>query len=222
MPLTITQVTIIQDTTWGIMSGTTWDTTPVITPATDPAHASASGLPQRFSSRNIHRPVAIEIGDRLDALMLLFQQPESAAAYDVLQSAGTPELQRIFHALASTHDPHTRESLMMALKILAMYQTKQGAQCVVEAARKPFLPNNEFWGVVLDQFDLKHPQAMEVMRQLSTPLPPGMIGVALLDMANELESEGDEFPHPFDTEAGMARGVRSMFTPTRWWPAAWS
>ena len=37
------------------------------------------------------------------------------------------------------------------------------------------------------------------------PLPHGMIGVALLDMANELESAGDEFPHPFDTEEGTAR-----------------
>ncbi len=31
---------------------------------TDPAPASDSGLPQRFSSRNTHLPVAIEIGDR--------------------------------------------------------------------------------------------------------------------------------------------------------------
>ncbi|HEY5311575.1 MAG TPA: hypothetical protein VIK18_03620 [Pirellulales bacterium] len=141
----------------------------------------------------------------LDALMPLFQQVESAAAYDVLRSTGTPELERLFHAFAGSRDPHTHESLMMALKILAMYQTKQGTQCVVDAARKPFLPNNELWGVVLEQFDLKHPQAMEVIRQLSTPLPPGMIGVALLDTANELESEGNEFPHPLDTEAGVAR-----------------
>jgi hypothetical protein len=156
---------------------------------------------------SLPRPKGDKVPTRpvLDAMLLLFQQVESAAAYDVLQSKGTPELDRIFQALSGSHDPHTHDSLMMTLKILAMYHTKAGTQCVVDAARKPFLPKNEFWGVVLEQFDSKHPQSMEVIRQLSTPLPPGMIGVALLDTANELESEEDEFRHPFDTEAGVAR-----------------
>lgn len=157
--------------------------------------------------KSLPRPKASKVPTRpvLDALLPLFQQVQSAAAYDVLKAQGSPELERIFHALAGSHDPHTHDSLMMVLKVLAMYQTKQGTKCVVDAARKPFLPNNEYWGVVLQEFDSKHPQAMEVIKELSTPLPHGMIAVALLDTANELESEGDEFPHPFDTEAGVAQ-----------------
>ena len=140
----------------------------------------------------------------LDALLLLFQQVESAAAYDVLQTDGTPELCRIYHALSASRDPHVRHSMMLVLKVVAMYHTEQGTKLVIAAARKPYQPENEFWSVILDQFDARHPHAMEVVKQLSAPLPQGMIAVALLDMVNNLESSENEFPHPFDTEAGIA------------------
>ena len=109
-------------------------------------------LPRPHRDKLPTRPV-------LDALGVLFQQVETTEAYDVLQAEGTPELCRIFTDLENSHDPHTRHSLMLVLKILAMYKTEQGTQCVVKAALKPFQADDELWTLVLEQFDDKHPQA---------------------------------------------------------------
>lgn len=170
-------------------------------PVTTPAEAQQicamlKTLPHAKGSKVPTRPV-------LDALLLLFQQVESASAYDVLQTDGTPELIRIYQRLSASRDAKIRHSMMLLLKIAAMYHTEAGTKLVIAAAKEPYQPENDFWSVILDQFDARHPQARELVKQLSTPLPQGMIAVALLDAVNDLESAGEEFPHPFDTEAGI-------------------
>lgn len=142
----------------------------------------------------------------LHSLTALFQTVESteAPAYEVLRNEGLPHLIRIFKAEAAKDDEEFENDLLFVLKILAIYGTREGAEVVVDAARKPLAPDDYLWNVILLAF-ADHPHRSLVFDALSNPLPPGFIGVSLLDAANAAALEGDLDHHPFDSGAGVER-----------------
>jgi hypothetical protein len=146
----------------------------------------------------------------LHAVTALFQQVENEEAFAVLFEHGIPHLLRLFDALIP--DPgEDSDALLFLLKILAMYQSTEGAARVVEAARKPLLPDSYIWSVVLEQFEEDHPYLPWLCRELADPPPQGFIGVALLDTANQACIEGWMDEHPFDSEQG-AKQLESWLT----------
>lgn len=138
------------------------------------------------------------------ALAAFFQQIETREAFEVLSEEGIPELCRLYKTLSEKGDD-ARDDVLFLLKILAMYRSEAGTECVLEAARKPYEPDAYLWSIILQRFDEKHPHSLRVIEELSDPLPPDFLGMSLLDAANHLAIAGLEFPHPFDSEEGISR-----------------
>jgi hypothetical protein len=137
----------------------------------------------------------------LHAVTALFQQVESEEAFAVLFEHGIPHLLRLFDEMIDSPGDDA-DALLFILKILGMYQSTEGAARVVEAARKPLLPDSYIWSVIFEQFEEDHPYLPWLCRELSDPLPEGFVAVALLDTANQACLEGWLSEHPFDTPQG--------------------
>jgi hypothetical protein len=132
-----------------------------------------------------------------------FQQVDSQAALDELTTLGIPQLCRVFEVASHNSPDAMQGDLLFVLKILGMYQTTRGTEVVLAAANKGFASDDDFWSVILAQFDSGHPDAKRVMEQFGNRLPSGNIGVGLLDAANDLALDGVEFHHPFDSIVGI-------------------
>lgn len=161
-----------------------------------------SRLPEATSTAE-----AAALAPRLQALARLFQDVESpeSPAFEVLFEQGQPLLVGLLDSVAERTDPAEAEELLVVLKILAMYGSREGAEKVVEAARRPLKPEGYLWHVVLSVFAEGHPQREFVFEALSDPLPEGFIAVSLLDAATGVAIEGELAAHPFDSAEGKRR-----------------
>jgi hypothetical protein len=153
-------------------------------------------LPRSSEDNSVSSPLYL--------LAALFQDVEGrdAPAFEVLYKEGLPQLMRIFDATVEKCDDDTADDLLFVLKILAMYGSSEGAQKVVEAARRPLKPDAYMWRMILNSFSTNHPCQDYVFAALSDPLPPDFLAVALLDSANAAALDGELRRHPFDTPAG--------------------
>jgi hypothetical protein len=143
----------------------------------------------------------------------LFQEIESAEcdACPVLASRGTPLLQQAVERALASADEERTDDVLFALKILAMFGTREGADLIIRLARRGFRSEDWLWNVILGAFRGDHPQANYVFSSLSSPLPAGFIAVSLLDGANRFFMEGGEGRHPCDSDEGVAR-LRAWLT----------
>ncbi len=143
----------------------------------------------------------------LYALAGLFQDVEDQndPAFAILQKRGTAELVRIADLLLREPPPDSEDDLLFLLKVLAMYGTRDGAERIIAAARKPLEPDAYMWSVILGMFRPQHPQRALVFNALLDPLPEGFIAIAFLDAANECAREGALGQHPFDSPKGRER-----------------
>ena len=142
---------------------------------------------------------------QLQALASLFQDVDGpdAPAFDILHDEGLPQLIRIFDSSNHGDGEENVDALLFVLKILAMYGSREGAEKVIEAARRPLDPDAYLWHVILPAFSEGHPQSDYVFSELSDPLPSGFLAIALLDSANGAALEGNLQQHPFDSQAGL-------------------
>ena len=140
-------------------------------------------------------------------LAVLFQQvkDENSPAIPFLRDEGIDELVRIFDVLMASPDKDSQEDLLFVLKILAMYQTPEGTDRVIKAARQPIKADDYLWSVILSQYDAEHMEHKRLLEALSDPLPSAFIGISLLDAANAIAIGGEKIDHPFDSPAGKKR-----------------
>ena len=149
----------------------------------------------------------IPLSSPLHALTGLFCDVESAddPAFKVLYYEGLAQLIRIFDALIQRADDDDADDLLFVLTILAMYGSREGAERIVAAARRPFKPDDYQWHRIMAELSEGHPHRDDVFAALSDPVPPAFLGVSLLDSANKAAVE-DELPrHPFDSASGWRR-----------------
>lgn len=148
---------------------------------------------------------AIESGAGFRALVRLFQRLESGDchAFPVLAEHGVPLVARVVTAALRNPSLLDADEVLFALKILAMYGTEEGTDVVLQAARAPLRPDSYMWSVIVRPYSPTHPESERLFRELSDPLPGEFLAVALMDAANTAKLEGADFPHPFDSPAGI-------------------
>src|ERR1022692_30992 len=142
----------------------------------------------------------------LHTLASLFQDLESGEcdAFEFLRENGTPFLIRLARE-ALDCEITDKSNLLFVLKVVAGYGTPQGADLVLDAAKKSFADDQYLWSVTLGMFTAAHPEARRVFAALSEPLPNGFLAVSLLDAANRLFLDGGEMRHPFDSDQGIRK-----------------
>jgi hypothetical protein len=134
------------------------------------------------------------------ALLGLFESVVSREAMHVLQERGLPLLYAAFdHALSSAR--LDADDLLLMLKVFASHATREGAERIVRAAQLEIAAQRTMWSVILERFDVGHPQSVFVINRLKDTLPGGTLGIAFLECANRLADVG-AVRHPFDTDFG--------------------
>jgi len=171
--------------------------------------------PSKFPSEGPFR-------SNFSSLVAIFQQARTPEAQEVLRAEALPVLLRLYDERLAAwrranapggYDSHAND-LLFASKIFALYLAPEGLQRIREAARLPVGPEESMWPVVFGALAECDPQeALRMGTALREPLPPGNLGVALLDMANTLAREHDLLPHLFDTSEGHER-LRALLTDT--------
>jgi hypothetical protein len=143
----------------------------------------------------------------LGAVVNLFQTVDGreCPAFPVLAEQGIPLLAQIVGAVPEESELRALDPRLFALKILALYGTREGTDAVIRAARHPVQPDGFMWSVILQSYTERHPERERLLRELSDPLPAGFIAVALLDCANALHRASASGRHPFDSQAGIAQ-----------------
>lgn len=140
-------------------------------------------------------------------LVGLFQDVEGpdSPAFDVLADRGISLLDEVVRRDFQDRVERDTSDIFLALKTLAMYRTSGGTGTILVAARLPYEPDSYWWAGVLRSYTVGHPQSERLYRELSDPLPPEFLAIALLDAANAAHLEDAEWPHPFDSPAGVER-----------------
>ncbi len=113
----------------------------------------------------------------IQALVGLFQEVDdrSSGALPILFGQGLPRLCMLVEREMESVQEEVADTLLFALKILAMYRTHEGSESVVRAAQMPLKPDAYMWSVIFSQFDDDHPERDFVFDRLSEALPPGLL-----------------------------------------------
>ncbi len=172
--------------------------------------ALASISPERPASTQSWTSIEYEVTSLFSAASY-----SDSDAYDILWRRGIPELIKLYQRQRSriesaraTGEPVDAESiddLILMLDVFAAYQTREGTECVIEAAESGLGESSYYWESVFNNYVEGHPQVDRLFEQLGKRLPKGNIAGAMLSTANAISLEQDDFPHPFDTPAGMLR-----------------
>lgn len=141
---------------------------------------------------------------RLDELSDLIRHFEDGSpAADVLREKGVPQLIRIFHAMGNQTDRTRQDDQVRVLRVLAVLETREGAETIVAAAKNSVATDSYEWILTIPPFTPAHPHFTYLVEELSNPLPDGNIGVAFLECANRAAEAGTLAKHPFDSDSGV-------------------
>lgn len=145
-------------------------------------------------------------------------------AYVLLWRRGIPELISIYDKLRLRQEQASRagqpveesrvDDLVMMLAVMAQYQTREGADCLLEAAQSGLGQNSTQWYSVLSHLDTEHPQSERLFSEFRKRLPPGYIASQLLYIANSNALNDAKFDHPFSSPAGLIRLKQWLITET--------
>lgn len=147
------------------------------------------------------------IDDDLYELVLPFQNVKSDEIFDLLNNYGIPKLIKILklfeiHKKEINSEDYYTHSDMMILKILAYYPYHEANRMILHAIRKGYSPENYLWAIifgVIAQYETKYCFFIET---LADEVPEGFIGIAYLDMLNELAAGNYIREYPLNTQRG--------------------
>lgn len=139
-----------------------------------------------------------------------------SAAYVLLWRRGIPELLDHYQMLRREYDQTLRDDqvpkdgqlddLLRLLSVFASYQTREGTDSVIEAARAGLGGDDYWWYSILSPYSAEHPQSERLFAELAQPLPRAdIIAACLLDAANTVAIEDEDFAHPFASPSGLIR-----------------
>lgn len=180
----------------------------------DEAEFICGTLERELERPNWHLPPEGQTEAPALVLAGLLQDPSTPEAYLVFAEQGLKSIQRMYDTLSAL--PHEQtETQLFLLKLFGMYNTAEGLHRIIEAAHRPLAADDLMWPVILKQFDLEHPARHELVAALRDPLPPALIGLGLLNLANQLILADELVHHPFDTPEGHRRLAEWLADPSR-------
>ncbi len=136
------------------------------------------------------------------AYILLWRHgiPDLLAHYQSLRQKGAEQL-----AAGQLPDYDAQRTLANLLLVLAQYQTREGTDSVIQAAREGVAADSYYWYSIFNCYTIDHPHSERLFAELRQALPVDDIAESLLDAANSLATDDADFPHPFATPAGLIR-----------------
>ena len=147
-------------------------------------------------------------GSPLLALLALYEKPESEAAKQVLADQGLPEVRWWVQHFLDGH-PVAPEDVMLATKILAIYQHENDVQLIANVALQRLEPGSIIWKEIFEAFEA-HPGAGDLIERLNATPPAGYAGLWFLQLCNQQVLSGAVKSHPFDSDAGVDRLTRCL------------
>ncbi len=172
--------------------------------------ALASLSQDQGSSTESENSVEYEVAN-----LFLYAWDVDSPAYILLWRRGIPELISVYDKLRLRHDQATRagqpvdhervDDLVVMLSVMAQFQTREGTDCVLEAAQSGLGATSYHWYSVLSQYDTEHPQSERLFSEFRKRLPQGEIATQLLEVANSNALNDAAFAHPFSSPAGLVR-----------------
>lgn len=120
-----------------------------------------------------------------------------------LKAKGIPELIRIYETLSKNPDEDTAGDLVRLLRVLAMYYTTEGTDCVIDGVQRRLGEDSYWWTTVFFFYDSEHPESLRFYREMREHPPAGPIGLAFLGHANSQAELEDSFKHPFNDDPGI-------------------
>jgi hypothetical protein len=167
-----------------------------------------------FAANSIHTPAFFY-------LAAYFHYAKTDAAVDAVRSRGLDRLRRIFRDLldqSTNFDAqdrvlaHRYKSSVFLLQVLAKRKERGDGSLIVRGARDRRVDDGS-WSMVFEFLERGHPDASEILEALRDPLPEGSCGDCYLYWMNKFVSAGTMSPHPFASDAGIARLDRYLSDP---------
>lgn len=138
--------------------------------------------------------LAISIGLMSDAA--------DEAVFNKLLTESRPKLLSFADQIIQAPTAENQLELLFLLEWLALTPSDETADRIIRAAKAGIASEHSNWSFVLIPREVEF--STKIVEALSDPIPPGMIGLGLLECTNDLQRSGVELNHPFDTDAGMA------------------
>jgi acetyl esterase/lipase len=99
-------------------------------------------------------------------------------------------------------DAKVQEAFVSFLATVAQDEEKESADLVVAAVRAGLAPESNEWSNVFESYYDEHEQVTRVMKEFSKDPPKSLMGILLLDAANQLCLDGWKGPHPYGSAKG--------------------
>jgi hypothetical protein len=167
-----------------------------------------------FAANSVHTPAFFY-------LAAFFHYAKTAVAVDAVRTRGLDRLRQIFVELLdqpTNFDErdyvlvHRYKSSVFILQVLAAQKERGDGSLIIRGARDRRVDDGS-WSMVFEFLERGHPDTGRIFEALRDPLPEGSCGLCYLFWTNKLASKQEMSPHPFASEAGIARLARYLSDP---------
>lgn len=122
-----------------------------------------------------------------------------------LRTDSKPKMLSFADAMIESPVADNNRDLVFLLQWLALTGGDEGTERVIRAAKAGIGTDEPLWPIVFDPYSTDSPNSRKVLESLGNPIPPGMIGLGVLECANGLSLGGVEIKHPYDSDEGVAK-----------------
>ena len=161
-----------------------------------------------------YRQLCLADDPRSQHLLSLFRKPGSADVFGCFYRYGMPLVHERLRTFAGREhwgvqgedeDDEARREIFVLLTTLSGYAYPEAFADIIRAGQVEGLHDNFRWGLVYDAGNAADEDFLTLIKQNGKDLPTGFACVAYLDRCNVLALENDLEPHPFSSDAGVAR-----------------
>lgn len=135
----------------------------------------------------------------------LLQDVATPEALEAVRVEVMPALLAWYDFAATLPGTPAEDVRLLLLKVFAMFDAPGGTDRLLAAIKEPLRADDPMWAVIFREFDGPHPARHKLVGLLREPLPPGLIGLAYLNLCNATALAGEMLEHPFANPVGAAR-----------------